>query len=137
MYTVYWISLLICLATTEDSKGGDAYFDDGSCEYVQDKTKFGGGNAGLFLKTGTSFPAVFVCRWEDPAGKWLRFRANKGEGIYHQKDPMSFYLGTAFQCEPGAKFRAESFDANQKIGELSATDTSFPAQNIRVADALS
>ena len=115
------------------------YYDDGSCEYFEDNVKFGGANAGMFLRVPftTSYPAIFVCRWEDPGGKYLKFRVTKVEGAYHSFDPIKFYLGNSYQCERGAKFTSDSFGANQNIGELTADDHQFPAERIRVSDPLS
>eukprot|EP01084_Bolivina_argentea_P134392 237063_1 len=135
---IFYVTIIFIYHTlTSQAETQNVYFDDGSCEYVQNGIRFGGGNAGLFLKLGTSYPAVFVCRWQEPSGKWLRFRVNKAEGPFHRQDPISLFLGNSWQCEPGAKFTESSFGSNQKIHELAAGDVTAPAENIRVADALS
>lgn len=138
------ISLLIYIQIEKaipESKANQKgpYHDDTSCQYHEDKVRFGGANAGLFLKVPftTSYPAIFVCRWQDPGGKYLKFRATKHEGLMSKGDPISFYLGNSFQCETGAKFTSDSFGAKQKIGELSSEQHSFPAERIRVSDPLS
>ena len=138
---ISFISILIyCYyikqVTPEKSKG--PYYDDGSCEYFQDNVKFGGANAGLFLKVPftTSYPAIFVCRWEEAAGKYLKFRVTKGEGAYHSYDEINLYLGKAYQCEPGAKFTASSFD-NEGVGKLTKDDHQLSKERVRVSDPLS
>ena len=138
LLTVILIYIEQILAATSDKKQtkSKVYFEDGSCEYSEEKIKFGGGNAGVIIKFGTSWPAIFVCRWQDPSGKYLRVRVNKGSGPVHRADPISLYLGVSQQCEPNAKFAADSFGANQKIGELSKSEFTFPAENLRVSDAI-
>lgn len=92
----------------------------------------------MFALGRSKRPAVFVCRLEDPGARWLRIRANKHTGGVNHYDTMAFYLGTGKTfCDPSAIFSQSSFQQNQKIGEMSEDDITFPAQNIRIADAIS
>ena len=140
-YTILLILILIYIeqvfAAKSDSKTKNpVYFEDGSCEYSTEKINFGGGNTGVMLKVGRSWPALFVCRWQDPSGRYLRVRVNKGSGLFHKADPISLFLGSSQQCEPNALFTKDSFGSNQVIGELTPTDFTFPAENLRVSDAI-
>merc|ERR1719334_149660 len=141
------VVLLLAFVTRLYAKGGGsssgknkAYFQSsGSCEFKQEKVKFGGANAGALFKFGGSYPAVFACQMDQVGGKWLKFAYSAGGSIFHRKDPITFYLGNSIQCSGDAKMQQSSFGSTQEIGKMtgSGDEVSLKAERIRTSDALS